>query len=537
MRKIISIAFAAILAGLAISCQKEEAVSDKTDAVQYTFNITVNDRVGFDSEVSTKGATAPTYKSAWGNGDKIFLFFKPTSGNLLTDTYATLTYNGSSWDGNVTGQSNLGEEGTLSAVYVYNLDSNVDPKFANNKWTIATGNVFYNCQTGVSYTVSGDVISASLDLKAPADFVCFSIYDTSGDALTCNNVKGWKDVVIGSEMTFSNATCTGYMTGFDNIGGSNYKDYYGRIVGGGTSLNGLPCNFSVVKDGKVYERTASPSSDKRSFYMDRRATGDKKWTEAAGKLPGLFTVGNGADGKAGTADDVQVRFSQGNLKYDDTKWKFYDHQYDYLKGLDNSPVSLFPWGYDASKNIYLGSNEHVTTHTNEGDKLVYNKASSEGGDDWGVAYCESNDITVGIWRTLSKEEWVYLINTRTMTNGKARYSIDDNYGVTIESTTYNGLFLYPDNYNGEIVSSSMTWDDINAAGIVFLPAAGYYDRGEVTCDDSKGFYWSSSAYSEYSSYLMYFDNTGTVRPDKGDDEYDDCKREKNYSVRLVTEVK
>ena len=536
MKKIIAIAFAAIIAGLAISCQKEEAVSDKADAVQYTFNITVADQVGFESDVSTKKASAPTYKSAWENGDKIFLFFKPTSGNLLTDTYATLTYNGSSWNGAKTGTTSLGNGGTLSAVYVYKLDGSVTPAYSDSKWTIATGNTFYNCQTGVDYTVSGSEISASLNLVAPDDFVCFSIYDTSGDALTCNNVKGWKDVVIGSEMTFSNATCTGYMTGFDNIGGSNYKDYYGRIVGGGTSLNGLPCNFSVVQAGKVYERTATPSSDKRSFYMDRRATGDKKWTEAAGKLPGLFTVGIGADGKAGTADDVQVRFSQGNLKYDDSKWKFYDHQYDYLKGLENSPVSLFPWGYDATKNIHLGSSECVKTHNKKGDKLVYDKASSEGGDDWGVAYCESNSIDVGTWRTLSKEEWVYLINTRTMTNGKARYSIPE-YGVTIGSTTYGGLFLYPDNYNGEVVSGSMTLDAINAAGIVFLPAAGYYEGGEVKTYETEGFYWSSSAYSEYSSYLMYFQNTGNVTPDKGNDEYDDCKREKNYSVRLVTEVK
>ena len=148
----------------------------------------------------------------------------------------------------------------------------------------------------------------------------------------------------------------------------------------------------------------------------------------------------------------------------------------------------------------------------------------------------TNDRTVGIWRTLSKEEWEYLIETRTMTNGKARYSIPG-HGVTIGSTTYNGLFLYPENYNGEVVSGSMTWDDINAAGIVFLPAAGCYGSGYVARDESEGFYWSSSAYSEYSSYLMYFQNTGNVTPDKGDDGDDECKREKNYSVRLVTEVK
>ena len=239
-------------------------------------------------------------------------------------------------------------------MYVYNL-GDVTPEFssADNQWTIATGNTFYNCQTGVSYTVSGDVISASLNLEAPADFVCFSIYGTSGDALTCDKVKGWKDVVIGSEMTFSNATCTGYMTGFDNIDGS-YKDYYGRIVGGGTTLKGVTCKFSVVKGGKVYEHTATPSSDKRSFYMDVRTDGDKPWTEAPGKLPGLFTVGKGADGTAGTADDVQVRFSKGNLWYGpategaSATFNFEANQYSISSSWDANHVSNFYWSKTAS---------------------------------------------------------------------------------------------------------------------------------------------------------------------------------------------
>ena len=92
--------------------------------------------------------------------------------------------------------------------------------------------------------------------------------------------------------------------------------------------------------------------------------------------------------------------------------------------------------------------------------------------DWGKAYCASNGIAAeGTWRTLSKDEWTYLFNDRTMTNGKERYSNAVAVGgVTIEGKTYKGAFLYPDNYNGDVVSGSMTWDEINAAGIVFLPA-------------------------------------------------------------------
>ena len=522
MKKIIFIAFAAILAGLAISCQKEEAVSDKADAVQYTFNITVNDRVGFDSEVSTKGATVPEYKSAWENGDKIFLFFKPTSGSLLTDTYATLTYNGSSWNGAFnTDTPSLGEGGgTLSAVYVYKLDGSVTPAYSDSKWTIATGNTFYNCQTEVNYTVSGNEISASLDLKAPDDFVCFSIYDTSGDALTCNNVKGWKDVVIGSEMTFSNATCTGYMTGFDNIGGSNYKDYYGRIVGGGTSLNGLTCNFSVVNDGKVYERTATPSSDNRSFYMDR----NKNWTEAAGKLPGLFTVGKGADGKAGTADDVQVRFSQGNLWYgkvndeaETATFNFEAEQYSISSTWNADHVSNFYWNKDASLACAESNDE---TGASASDIFFTNATETTAKTDFTV-----NGQT-NVWRTLSHDEWKYLFENHTYkyvsVNGKS------------------GIVIVPDGFSGTIADSydATGWATAESNGLVFLPNTGYRTGSGISETDKSCFYWTSTALGKheqddcYLAYRMFFQWKGSSLDHNFDN---DARREWAIGVRLVTE--
>ena len=522
MKKIISIAFAAILAGFAISCQKEEAVSDKTDAVQYTFNITVNDRVGFDSEVSTKGATAPTYKSEWGNGDKIFLFFKPTSGSLLTDTYATLTYNGSSWNGAKTGTTSLGNGGTLSAVYVYKLDGSVTPAYSDSKWTIATGNTFYNCQTGVDYTISDNVISASLDLVAPADFVCFSIYGTSNGSLTCDKVKGWKDVVIGSEMTFSNATCTGYMTGFDNIDGS-YKDYYGRIVGGGTTLKGVTCKFSVVKGGKVYEHTATPSSDKRSFYMDVRTDGDKPWTEAAGKLPGLFTVGKGADGKAGTADDVQVRFSQGNMYWDGDSFEFEANQYSINSTWSTDHVSHFYWNKDASLAYAESNNE---TGASASDNFFTNSDQTTAKAEFTV-----NGQT-NVWRTLSHDEWKYLFENHN-------YNHDKYVSVNGKS----GIVIAPDGFSGTIEDSydATAWATAESNGFVFLPITGY--RSGSIISEKEGstiscLYWTSTAlgkHEEDGCYLanrMFFQWKGSSLDHNFDS---DARREWAIGVRLVSD--
>ena len=536
MKKIISIAFAAVLAGFAISCQKEESVSEKTDAVQYTFNITVKDQVGFDSEASTKGGSSEKYKTGWENNDKIFLFFKPTEGSLLEDTYATLTYNGSSWDGAVTGTTSLGEEGTLSAVYVYNL-GDVAPEFSDDQWTITTGNTFYNCQTEVSYTVSGSVISATLNLIAPTDFVRFSVYSASG-ALTCDKVKGWKDIAIGSDLAVSNVTCTGYMDGFTNSGDSNFKDYYGRIVSG-NSLNGKTCKFSVVKNnGTVYERTATPSSDARSFKIN-------SWTEAEGKLPGLFTISNGADNEAGTADDIQVRFSKGNLvaAIDEngapTAWKFATNQYDYIGnatantsiGSTAGDVDLFGWSTDATSNNW-------GIHTKEEATQDYTTGSFK---DWGKAYCTSKSISPdNTWRTLSTAEWQYLFNygdyTSDVRNGKYKT------GVTVCSKA-NCVVLLPDNWDETVISltdfaalntcdenSTPKWSEMQAAGAVCLPAAGDRDGSHVIHVGVYGFYWSSTAYGESRAYNVRFDSYD-VYPDDLD------YRDGGFSVRLITESK
>ena len=140
------------------------------------------------------------------------------------------------------------------------------------------------------------------------------------------------------------------MDGFDNSGDSNVKEYYGRIVNNGTSLKDQDCEFSVVKLGKVYERTATPTSDARSFYMEVRTDGDNPWTEAEGKLPGLFTIGKGTDGTPGTEDDVQVRFSKGNLwaeESPDSDLYFEENQYSSKSDWDPSHVSLLTWASTA----------------------------------------------------------------------------------------------------------------------------------------------------------------------------------------------
>ena len=542
MKKNISIAFAAMLVGLAISCQKEELVSDKTDAVQYTLNINVNDQAGFDNDATTKGGSSESRKTAWESGDRIFLFFKPFDGDNLLKEYATLKYNGSSWveEKSLT-TSNL-KEGLLSAVYVYNLGSDVTPIYSENddKWTIETGNTFYNCHT-IFYTVSGNVISASLNLEAPADFVQFYVANATG-VLTCDQVKGWKDIAIGSDMAFSNVTCTGYMDGFDNSGDKNVKEYYGRIVDGGTSLKDVECAFSVVKNGKVHEHTATPSSDAKSFKMSTSATGEQAWTEAKGKLPGLFSVEAG----------MLIRFSKGNLYYDGSKFNFEANQYDTTPASNDSwstdHISHFYWCKSAGESIrqiYIDSDANDVFFTNETETTAKTSFSVD---------VDGKEQTG--WRTLSTAEWQYLFSYDGTEGGSEPNGTNyDNvtrrgkykYGVTICGKA-NCVVLLPDNWEWDETadehnvgigwqtegypetqtSNEVTWEVMENAGAVCLPAAGYRSDSFVIDVSSKGYYWSSTAGGSRNAYHVCFDS-GSVTPGSLGEHYF------GFSARLITE--
>ena len=92
MRKFIALTLAmALLSAFAPSCRKESLSRKGTDDAEYSFNISVSERPSL-KEPSTKSV-----KAGWENGDRIFLFFKPSEGQLLSDTYAVMSYDGSRW--------------------------------------------------------------------------------------------------------------------------------------------------------------------------------------------------------------------------------------------------------------------------------------------------------------------------------------------------------------------------------------------------------------------------------------------------------
>ena len=232
-----------------------------------------------------------------------------------------------------------------------------------------------------------------------------------------------------------------------------------------------------------------------------------------GALAGKFSVGAGK----------QVQFSKGNLvatidaSGTPTAWKFAANQYDCLGegganqtiGTAAGDVDLFGWSTDAT-------NYGISTSTSSSDYS---------GDfvDWGKNIGDGST-----WRTLSKDEWQYLINKNndeTIRKGKYKY------GVTVCEKA-NCLILAPDDFTGTIETSynAAAWATAEAAGLVCLPAAGFRTDSDFYDVGYGGNYWSSSTYEEGRAYNVNF-NDYDFYPDGYAD------RSFGHSVRLVTESK
>lgn len=247
----------------------------------------------------------------------------------------------------------------------------------------------------------------------------------------------------------------------------------------------------------------------------------------AGALPGVFTIDDNGTPED-TSDDVKVHFSKGNLTCDISgatpDWKFYEHQYDCATGYDPNLISLFTWGYDADKSIVPDGSAIDNVNITSG------YLSQE--QDWGSQIGDGNT-----WRTLFTAEWQYLFNTRS--NASNLYK----GGVTVCGKT-NCVVLLPDNWQWDAStvgtswqteypetsteSNPVTWERMEKAGAVCLPAAGYRSGSIVYNVGDNGYYWSATADDEYGAFSVYFFSY-YVRPSSSD------YRGSGYGVRLITE--
>ena len=224
------------------------------------------------------------------------------------------------------------------------------------------------------------------------------------------------------------------------------------------------------------------------------------------------------------AEGRTVQFSKGNLQHIPLtgNWRFAENQYDYI-GAGNANISqnyngwidLFGWG---TSGWETGANAYQPWATSQTRSDYYPGGSYENsltGDyanaDWGIYNRIENGGTVGMWRTLTNDEWDYLLNMRSASTvgvyENAWYAKATVNGVA-------GLIILPDSFTMPSgvtaldkvnvseavftanVYTTADWAKLEAAGVVFLPAAGYRSGTEVGDVGTFGGYWSSTYYDE-----------------------------------------
>ena len=297
----------------------------------------------------------------------------------------------------------------------------------------------------------------------------------------------------------------------------------------------------------------------------------------------LFTVASGK----------KIQFAKGNLVYDEGRFKMHKKQYGRCYSLNNSDVSgdykvsgtfdLFGWGTSGWNNgnlLYMpytisdDQTDPYYSNTAPGPEnknaygygpgrlingsYVYGFSYPYEYADWGICqFGMKSSENSNNWRTLTKAEWLHLINSRS----NARYAKATVCGVM-------GLIIFPDNTtvsSGSVSLGGVTisgvnvantkaeintinetnWNTLEGYGVVFLPFAGVRTNSSVvvernsSTDVALAYYWSSTynteasgVYENYADCLYFNDNTkpnGSSIIAPGNNHF----RYRGHAVRLV----
>ena len=232
-----------------------------------------------------------------------------------------------------------------------------------------------------------------------------------------------------------------------------------------------------------------------------------------GALPGIFSVGA----------NTKVNFSQGNLQYRPRikTWRFAVNQYDvagaannnvYMQAYCSDWIDLFGYGtsgWDGGAGRYMPyettTNNTEYTEDPNGNDLTEFYANA----DWGFY----NPIINGgnqtaLWRTLTSTEWTYLLNLRPNANQlKGMATVENTPGYVIlpdDWTCPSGLtFVTSDTSYTANVYNAANWASMEAAGAVFLPAAGQRTSSSTSNVGTVGNYWSTSHVNGTTGYAFH----------------------------------
>ena len=259
-----------------------------------------------------------------------------------------------------------------------------------------------------------------------------------------------------------------------------------------------------------------------------------------GALNGTFTINGSGD---------KVQFSQGNLQYQASTgtWRFAENQWDII-GAANSNISstysgwidLFGWATSGwESGCGNSAYQPYSTSTNPSDFSLhdlwfyYNMTGSYANADWGVYNAISNGgNAAGLWRTLTYDELNYLFNTRNnASNLRSQVTVNGVHGYAILSDGFTqpqgiSFIAMAEDWTTNVYDPT-AWRQMEAAGAVFLPAAGCrVNENKINFINERGYYWTSSVQNGVLKRILFIHGANSTLLYQ-------TEANKGLSVRLV----
>lgn len=432
------------------------------------------------------------FSTYWTSGDAVFVNDQSYELNVSTNGSATIEgVTGSSPYAAVYPSSIVNSDQSVSAGSQVNitLPTTQEYREEGDKQIVSVPMAAYTTGTTLDFYNLCSVVKVDVTNSTGAAFSLNRITITAADA----HLAGAGVLTIASNgnsnIAMSEGATSSVSLDFGNtpdvLSANANKSYY--LV--------LPA-FDQTTIDIVLNTTSGEYSYQKTNSLPSNTIAKLDLTVAAAQEPpmsGEFTI-NDTGGK--------VRFALGNLQYSTSgthatadgnntngTWRFAEHQYD---ASATGWTCSFQWGTSGYYGRYPGTNVVPDMNSNY---------------DWGKYNAISNGgTTVGYWRTLTKDEWEYLL-TRRQNNRFIKSTVN---GVT-------GVLLFPDGFawpNGitfpgsgyfnnaqkpysSLVLSAEQFQQFEQAGCVFLPA-------------TQSYYWTSSqGTSTNERYLVYFATPGS----------------------------
>ena len=476
-----------------VACSNlEQAVEEKTsvDGQDIKVNFVIK-RANFT------GNTKAKVKSAFADGDKIFLLFA----GVAAPKYLELSYNSGIWASTAKNglvADDLSVSGKMTAIYLpYGSDFVVAKggKDANPIFTIKNADGadysghFYVCQrTDYTFNEGTSTLTGTINLVAAAPkaaddkLVHFDVsgYNATHTYAMCQEYM--KPISLTKIAADGSVTSTvggkgGVIPGFVDAGNS-IVSFSGVLD---ASVVGSAANYSfyIYDNSKQYYRAIDEKTINGNMYIGLGALNDgSKWSTPT-QTQGVFSV----------SDTKIVNIASSNLVYRGTetnKWQLMQHPWSMIDSNDeqpdaNSVIGHFGWatsGYNGNNpwNYSYNCRDFGPTGLTEGQDWTQGSQGSANWD-WGV-YNTTNGNHIyeyggetaltGTWRTLTIDEWMYLLGMETYeettydpetnepitTTTKARDNVNNTAryrrsGLAIihdGSVIHKGLVLIPDNW-------------------------------------------------------------------------------------------